>query len=207
MVTVDPDPHRLTGIPADLKPYRVIGAGPGIGTDEATQTMIKKLLKNFPSPLVLDADALNIISREKKLLQKIPPHSILTPHPKEFDRLFGDSPDNNSRFRRAAENAAKYQVIIVLKGHYTGVFCPDGSIYFNTSGNAGMAKGGSGDVLTGMVTAMLAQAYPPPSAARLAVFLHGLAGDIAAGLFSQEAMLAGDLTGCIGRGFLRLKES
>jgi NAD(P)H-hydrate epimerase len=206
MVSVDPDPQQLTTIPEDLKPYRVIAAGPGIGTSESTQGMIKKLLKNFPHPLVLDADALNIISRDKKLLRKIPPNSILTPHPKEFDRLFGPSKENVRRFELAHGNAIKYQVVLVLKGHYTGIFCPDGSLFFNTSGNAGLAKGGSGDVLTGMVAAMLAQSYSPSDAARLAVFLHGLSADIAADLYSEEAMLATDLIGCIGKGFAKLKK-
>ncbi|HEY4155998.1 MAG TPA: NAD(P)H-hydrate dehydratase [Puia sp.] len=207
MVSVDSDPHQITDLPGDLKPYRAVGAGPGIGSSEPTSAMIKKLLKSFRHPLVLDADALNIISRDKKLLSKIPPNSILTPHQKEFDRLFGSSKGDIQRFELAEKNAAKYQVILLLKGHYTGIFCPDGSIFFNTSGNAGMAKGGSGDVLTGMVTAMLAQSYSPSASARLAVFLHGLAGDFAAGLYSEEAMLPTDLIACIGKGFLQLKKT
>ncbi len=206
MVTVDPGPDHLTELPKDLKPYNVIGAGPGIGTEESTKGVIKKLIKSFPHPTVLDADALNIISRDKKLLDKIPANSILTPHPKEFDRLFGPSADNAQRFELAKRNAVKYKLILVLKGHYTGIFCPDGSIYFNTTGNAGMAKGGTGDVLTGMVTAMLAQSYEPPDAAKLAVFLHGLAGDIAAAESAEESMLASDLIGCIGKAFVRLKK-
>jgi NAD(P)H-hydrate epimerase len=206
MVTVDRDPNQLTELPKELKPYNVIGAGPGIGTSEATKGMIKKLMKSFSHPLVLDADALNIISRDKKLLSKIPANSIITPHPKEFDRLFGPSAENVQRFALAKTNAVKYKLIIVLKGHYTGIFCPDGSICFNTTGNAGMAKGGTGDVLTGMVTAMLAQSYAPPDAAKLAVFLHGLAGDIAAAESAEESMLASDLIGCIGKAFVRLKK-
>lgn len=206
MVTVDRDPNQLTELPKELKPYNVIGAGPGIGTSEATKGMIKKLMKSFSHPLVLDADALNIISRDKKLLSKIPPNSIITPHPKEFDRLFGPPEENVQRFALAKTNAVKYKLIIVLKGHYTGIFCPDGSICFNTTGNAGMAKGGTGDVLTGMVTAMLAQSYAPPDAAKLAVFLHGLAGDIAAAESAEESMLASDLIGCIGKAFVRLKK-
>ncbi len=200
MVTVDPSSRMITRFP-DLKPYRVVGAGPGIGSSEPTRAMLKKLIKTSPHPLVLDADALNIISRDKKLLQKIPPNSILTPHPKEFDRLFGDSETNARRFELAHQHAREYQVILVLKGHFTGIFCPDGRVFFNTSGNAGMAKGGSGDVLTGMVTAMLAQSYPAAEAAKLAVFLHGLAGDLAAELHSEESMMPGDLIACIGKGF------
>ncbi len=207
MVTVDRDPNQLTEPPRELKLYNVIGAGPGIGTSEATKGMIKKLIKSISHPLVLDADALNIISRDKKLLSKIPANTIITPHPKEFDRLFGSSAENVQRFELAKINAVKYKLIIVLKGHYTGIFCPDGSICFNITGNAGMAKGGTGDALTGMVTAMLAQSYAPPDAAKLAVFLHGLAGDIAAAESGEESMLASDLIGCIGKAFVRLKKN
>lgn len=207
MVTVDPDPNQITTIPEDLKPYRVVAAGPGIGTSEPTHAMLRKLLRDFRHPLVLDADALNIISLDKKLLREIPPHSVLTPHPKEFDRLFGASKEDRQRFKLAHANAMKYELILVLKGHYTGIFCPDGSLFFNTSGNAGMAKGGTGDALTGLVAAMLAQSYLPSEAARLAVFLHGLAGDIAAELYSEEAMLATDLIGCIGKAFGKLKKA
>ncbi|HVY75559.1 MAG TPA: NAD(P)H-hydrate dehydratase [Puia sp.] len=208
MVTVDPDDEQLTTIPDYLKPYHVAAVGPGIGTSDETKGMLKKLLKNFAAaPLVLDADALNIMSREKKLLEKIPLHSVLTPHPKEFDRLFGTSTTDHRRFKLARKQAMKHKLVIVLKGHFTGVFAPDGNIYFNTSGNAGMAKGGSGDVLTGMVTALLAQSYSPVDAARLAVFLHGLAGDIAANGWSQEAMLPTDLIECIGKAFSMLSNA
>ncbi|MDP4129500.1 MAG: NAD(P)H-hydrate dehydratase [Bacteroidota bacterium] len=206
MVSIDSGSRRmLTRLPPGLKSYKAIGAGPGIGSSEPTQDMLKKLLKASSSPMVLDADALNIISTDKKLLEKIPQNSILTPHPKEFDRLFGPSAEDAQRLKLARANAMRYQIIVVLKGHYTGIFCPDGNVFFNTSGNAGMAKGGSGDVLTGMVTAMLAQSYRPQEAAKLAVFLHGLAGDMAAALYSEEAMMPSDLIGCIGRSFLKLK--
>lgn len=207
MVLTDPLPHEISTLPEDLDPYRVIAAGPGIGTGKSAKEMVKKLLENYRRPLVLDADALNILGMEKELLLKIPPNSILTPHPKEFDRLFGPAETNLHRFELARQNAAKYQVILILKGHYTGIFCPEETLFFNSSGNAGMAKGGSGDVLTGMVAAMLAQSYTPSEAARLAVFLHGLAGDIAAEFYSEEAMLPTDLIECLGKAFARLKET
>jgi len=207
MVLVDPRSHEISTIPEDLEPYRVIAAGPGIGTGKSAREMVKKLLENYQHPLVLDADALNILSMEKELLLKIPPNSILTPHPKEFDRLFGPAETNVHRFELARQNAAKYQVILILKGHYTGIFCPGETLFFNTNGNAGMAKGGSGDVLTGIVAAMLAQSYTPSEAARMAVFLHGLAGDIAAEFYSEEAMLPTDLIGCLGKAFAKLKET
>jgi NAD(P)H-hydrate epimerase len=207
MVTVDEDPNRLTGIPENLDTYRTIAVGPGIGTGQPTQEMIGKLLDRFRHPLVLDADALNIISRQKDFLKKLPPESILTPHPKEFDRLFGSSGSDIQRFELARHKAVELRLNLVLKGHYTGVFSPDGAVFFNTTGNAGMAKGGSGDVLTGIVAAMVAQSYPPTGAARLAVFLHGLAGDIAAERHSEEAMLPTDLIACIGEAFRVLKSN
>ena len=109
--------------------------------------------------------------------------------------------------KKQKEWPLQYQIIIVLKGHFTGVFNPDGTISFNTSGNAGMAKGGSGDALTGIITALLAQSYPPLTAATLGVYLHGYAGDLAAASFSQESMLATDLINCIGKTFLEWKSA
>jgi NAD(P)H-hydrate epimerase len=206
MVTVDEDPNQLTGIPENLDIYRTIAVGPGIGTGQPTQEMIGKLLDRFRHPLVLDADALNIISRQKDFLKTLPPESILTPHPKEFDRMFGPSGSDIQRFELARHKAVELRLNLVLKGHYTGVFCPNGAVFFNTTGNAGMAKGGSGDVLTGIVAAMVAH-YPPTGAARLAVFLHGLAGDIAAERHSEEAMLPTDLIACIGEAFRVLKSN
>ena len=132
--------------------------------------MVKKFLKSFHQPLVLDADALNIISKHPELLSSLNPNTIITPHPKEFDRLFGNSSNDMSRFDKAKKMAMQHKIIIVLKGHFTGVFVPDGNISFNTTGNAGMAKGGSGDALTGIITALLAQSYSPDKAALFGVF-------------------------------------
>ena len=135
--------------------------------------MVKNFIKRFQHPLVLDADAINIISKSPELLSSLVHNTIITPHPKEFDRLTGDHKDDFTRFERAKNLAALHNIIIVLKGHFTGIFYPDGNITFNTSGNAGMAKGGSGDVLTGIITALLAQGYPASSAAALGVYMHG----------------------------------
>jgi ADP-dependent NAD(P)H-hydrate dehydratase / NAD(P)H-hydrate epimerase len=207
MVSVDTGTRMLTRLPRRLDSYQAIGVGPGIGTAGPTRVMIRKLFKSAPRPLVVDADALNIVSKDKKLLGQIPEDSILTPHPKEFDRLFGASATAVERIRVAHRQAIKNKLILILKGHYTGIFCPDGRVFFNTSGNAGMAKGGSGDVLTGMVTAMLSQNYPPADAAIFAVFLHGLAGDFAAEAYSEEAMMPTDLIACIGKAFKQLQGS
>jgi ADP-dependent NAD(P)H-hydrate dehydratase / NAD(P)H-hydrate epimerase len=205
MVHADKNQLILTDSPAVTDVYQAAGIGPGIGTDASTSLMLKNFLKTFQKPLVIDADALNIISKSPELLRWLKPDTIITPHPKEFDRLFGSSTDDLVRFGEARKMAMQYQIIIVLKGHFTGVFRPDGSISFNTSGNAGMAKGGSGDTLTGIITALLAQSYTASSAAGLGVYLHGYAGDLAAGLCSEEAMLPTDLIHCLGKTFLEWK--
>ena len=205
MVSIGHGQFQLEGFPANLETYQAAGFGPGIGTTEETSHMLKNFIKNFHKPLVLDADALNIISKSPEHLSTLKPLTIITPHPKEFDRLFGHSDNEPARFEKAKNMAAQHEIVIVLKGHYTGVFKPDGNISFNTSGNAGMAKGGSGDVLTGIITALLAQGYTADIASALGVYLHGCAGDLAAGLFSEEAMLPTDLIQCLGKTFLELK--
>lgn len=205
MVNSDDDQFHLTSYPDSLERFQAAGIGPGIGTIEDTSIMLKSFLKAFRKPLVLDADALNIISQRPKLLSYLHPDTVITPHPKEFDRLFGKNKDDKSRFEMANQMAQTHKIIIVLKGHYTGIFYPDGNISFNTSGNAGMAKAGSGDTLTGIITALLAQSYASGTAASLGVYLHGYAGDMAAGLYSEEAMLPTDLIHCLGKSFLEWK--
>jgi ADP-dependent NAD(P)H-hydrate dehydratase / NAD(P)H-hydrate epimerase len=207
MVSIGEGEFDLTGFPLHTELFQAAGVGPGIGTNEETAVMLKKFVKTFHQPLVLDADALNIISKRPELLTSLHPDTIITPHPKEFDRLFGINATELSRFEKAKEMAIKYKIIIVLKGHFTGVFYPSGDISFNTSGNAGMAKGGSGDALTGIITALLAQAYSPDIAASLGVFLHGYAGDLAAAVFSEESMLPSDLINSLGKVFLTFKKN
>jgi hydroxyethylthiazole kinase-like uncharacterized protein yjeF len=206
MVSIGEGEFQLTGFPVHTETFQAAGLGPGIGTGDETSAMVKKFLKTFHQPLVLDADALNIISKHPELLSVLNPNTIITPHPKEFDRLFGNTNNDILRFEKAKKMAIQHRIIIVLKGHFTGVFGPDGSITFNTTGNAGMAKGGSGDALTGIITALLAQSYIPSAASSFGVFLHGYAGDVAASLFSEEAMLATDLIHCLGKAFLELKK-
>jgi len=181
--------------PFDLKiTYDAIGIGPGSSIAEGVQHTLLKLLKEFKGKLVLDADALNIIAKQKELMSMIPADSILTPHPGEFDRLFGSPANDFERLKTAIEKAKQYAVIIVLKGHRTAVVAPDGKVFFNQTGNSGMAKPGMGDVLTGLITGLVCQGYQPLSAAKLGVYLHGLAGDITAEKISQQAMTASDLT-------------
>lgn len=201
MVAADDNLHHLSAIPDTLHPYDAIGIGPGIGTKTETINALEDLLKKIQCPLVLDADALNCLSLEKKLLDILPPNTLLTPHPKEFDRLFGASQNELDRLERARMVAIKHRIILILKGPHTLIALPDGSGIFNSSGNAGMATAGSGDVLTGMLTGLLANRYSPENAAILGVFLHGLAGDLAATKHSQESMIAGDFIEKIGKAF------
>ncbi len=170
-----------------------IGVGPGIGSNPGTADALHAFLKNCTQPLVLDADALNIIASNPNLLKLIPKNSILTPHPREFERLFGYTANSFERVDLAQKMARELGVIIILKDHFTQVCMPDGTVYYNTSGNAGMAKGGSGDVLLGIITSLLAQKYKPAHAALFGVWLHGKAGDFAMQKSSVEAMVPSDL--------------
>ena len=201
MILVDADEKIQTSVGGELDKYSVVGIGPGLGTDERTVGLLRDVLSRYKKPMVLDADALNILGLHPELWGAVPPYSILTPHPKEFERLFGSSPDDFSRLEKAREQARQHQCILVLKGHYTYIAMPGGKGYFNSTGNAGMAKGGSGDVLTGILTALLSQGYSPGEAALLGVYLHGLAGDCAAARWSQESMLPSDLTEHLGEAF------
>jgi ADP-dependent NAD(P)H-hydrate dehydratase / NAD(P)H-hydrate epimerase len=202
MVMVDFNSSILTNIDEDLAKYSCIGLGPGIGTASETKRLLEQIFDVYRKPVVLDADALNITSSDKNLLSKIPPASILTPHPKEFERLFGKTENDYDRLQLARQKAQELSIIIVLKGHHTFIATSDGKGYFNNTGNAGMAKGGSGDVLTGILTALVCQGYDSIEASVLGVHLHGLAGDIAAGKCSMEAMIAGDIIDNLGQAFL-----
>ncbi len=204
MALMDAARNFITQAPQQVDKYSVIGIGPGIGTEKETQQSVVELVKEFRKPIVVDADALNCLALNPDVLQALPQHSVLTPHPKEFERLFGPCKDDFERLERAIQKAVELQVIIVLKGHHTLIALPDGNAYFNTTGNAGMAKGGSGDVLTGMITALLAQDYTPATAALLGVYLHGWAGDLAAQVLSMESMLATDLVQFIPQTFIQL---
>jgi len=207
MILTDPDEKRHTSLPEDgTAKYSVVGVGPGIGTDDQTVAFLRDLLAQYRKPMVVDADALNILGAHPDMMGLLPPYSILTPHPKEFERLFGPSVDDYARVDKAREEAKKHQVIIVLKGHYTFIAMPGGQGYFNSTGNAGMAKGGSGDSLTGMLTALLGQAYSPGEAAIFGVYLHGLAGDLAAADLSQESMLPSDLADHLGKAFRTIQQ-
>ena len=197
MTTVDPNQKYLTELPK-IDSYSAIGIGPGIGQETATLEMLKVLLKTIKAPLVIDADALNILSGNPELLRKLPKNTILTPHPKEFQRLAGKTENEYDRLELAREFAQKYEMIICLKGAHTAVILSNGEVHFNSTGNAGMATGGTGDVLTGIITSLLAQGYTPQDAAILGVYEHGLAGDKGATLKGQSALIASDLVDNLG---------
>jgi ADP-dependent NAD(P)H-hydrate dehydratase / NAD(P)H-hydrate epimerase len=181
-----------------------IGIGPGLGTSQPAIAAFISFIEKANRPLVLDADALNIIALHPELFVKIPKYSILTPHPKEFERLFGASTNSIAQTDMARIQAMKYEFYIVLKGHHTVVVTPEGECRYNTTGNSGMATAGSGDVLTGIITSLLGQGYPPGDAATLGVYLHGVAGDIAAAANSKEALIASDIINNLGKAFIQL---
>lgn len=203
-VTGDPlSPKESAGwrTSISLEKFSAIGIGPGLGTAQEQADILEETLRRFKKPLVIDADALNILAIRPELFALLPPSSILTPHPKEFERLFGKTANDFERLDLLREKAAQYQAFILLKGHYSCIACPDGHCYFNPTGNPGMATGGSGDVLTGLLTGLLAQGYSAREAALLGAYLHGMAGDIAASCHSQEAMVAGDIVENLGNAF------
>ncbi len=192
MCITDPDFRILTTLPS-YENFSTIGIGPGIGTEDETQKLVLQLIKICKKPLVLDADALNCLSKSPQDLESIPPYSILTPHPKEFDQLFGICINDFDRLSRAREKSKALKIIIILKSHHTAIVYPDGDVYFNSTGNSGMAKGGSGDVLTGILCALLAQKYSAKDAAILGIYLHGLSADLAIEATAKESLLASDL--------------
>lgn len=186
----------------------VFAMGPGMGTDREAEAALRNFLQNHHSPVVLDADALNIVSQTPDLMDLIPRNSVITPHPKEFNRLFGTSDDSYSRSKVAAEKAFELGIFIILKGHHTQIFTPDGEIRYNITGNAGMAKGGFGDVLTGIIAALMAQGYSVFQSCNLGVWLHGKAADFAVeGQHSDETILPQDLTEELGKAFKFLQRS
>ena len=193
MTSIDESNTHCTKID-DIIPYTAIGVGPGIGKNEETVTLLKKIIQEATQPLVLDADALNIIADNPTWLSFLPDNTILTPHPKEFDRLFGLTNNSYERLELQRKMSVVHNIIIVQKGAHTVITFPNGTCFFNSTGNPGMATAGSGDVLTGMILSLLAQRYTPAEAALLGVFMHGKAGDVAAQELGMESMIARDIT-------------
>lgn len=195
------EPDRGEHFIIDMKvhhDHKVVAIGPGIGTQDATIDALETLLKTTKQQLLLDADALNCISKRPALLTMLPPKTIITPHVGEFDRLFGEQKSSEARLLKAIEVAKYYNIIIVLKGHYTATIRPTGKVYFNSTGNPGMATAGSGDVLTGVIAAFLAQGLLPEQAATLGAYVHGLAGDLAVAETGEYGLMASDIANNIG---------
>jgi hydroxyethylthiazole kinase-like uncharacterized protein yjeF len=199
MVFTDKDEQKLTGLSTDPEKYSVLGIGPGIGTDPATLECLRAVLRNCSKPVLLDADALNLLATDESLWEIVPPHSVLTPHPREFQRLFGNSENDFQMIEKAKEQAIKRDCVIVLKGHHTLVATPGSGSFFNNTGNAGLAKGGSGDVLSGMIIAFISQGYTTSDAAILSVYFHGLAADHLASFTAKESLIATDIINAIGQ--------
>lgn len=184
--------------------YNAFAIGPGLGTDKQAERKVIFVIQNIKHPIVFDADALNVLNTKQDWLKKLPKKSILTPHEKEFDRLFGIHFSAEKRQQKAIEKAIELNCIIVLKSHKT--FITNGKQSFqNTTGNSGLAKGGSGDALTGIITAFLAQGYEPINAAILGVYLHGLAADITLETQSEESMLITDVIQNLGKAFQKIR--
>ena len=188
----------------DLSPFSAVGIGPGIGTEQDTQEAVKLILEQSIKPLVIDADALNAISHHKDWLKLIPENSILTPHPKEFERLTKPVTTDFERHQLQLEFSKKHHVLVILKGAHTCITTSDGKSYFNSTGNSGLAKGGSGDVLTGLLTGLLAQEYTPFETSLIGVFTHGLAGDITKEEKGEIAMIPSDIISNLPYAFLQL---
>ena len=197
MVSVDIHENIITTLP-QLDSYSAIGVGPGLGREPQTLKALDELIDKAKVPMIWDADALNLLSENPNLLKKLPEGTLITPHPKEFERLAGKSSDDYERLERGRRFAQEHRLVVCLKGAHTAVIFPDGSVHFNATGNAGMATGGSGDVLTGILTSLLAQKYPPQDAARLGVYQHGVAGDRAAQLRTKVSMIASDIVENLG---------
>lgn len=202
MVITDVHENYLSKIDFSIKP-QAIGIGPGIGREPATQNALHDFLKSNTKPLVVDADAINILAKNPSWISLLQPKNILTPHQKELERLIGTWENEAHKMKMVIDFSILHQVIVVLKGAPTQIV--DGEIiYENTTGNAALATAGSGDVLTGMITSLLAQSYEPLDAAILAVYLHGKTADIALPKTGQESFIASDIIKYIGKAYLSL---
>jgi ADP-dependent NAD(P)H-hydrate dehydratase / NAD(P)H-hydrate epimerase len=202
--SIDPSEERFTRCP-DLENFSALAAGPGIGIKPETAAALEDVIRNAKKPLVLDADALNILSLRPELLLYLPVNTIITPHPGEFDRLFGKVNTGFKRNELQIECSVKYKLIILLKGAYSSVTLPDGRCFFNSTGNPGMASAGSGDVLTGIVLSLLAQGYAAEDASIIAAFVHGLAGDLAAEVTGERGLTASDISDYLNEAFKKIE--
>lgn len=190
----------------DVDDYQAVAVGPGLGRAAETEAALLEQIEACPVPMVVDADALNLLGENRAYLGRLPKGGILTPHPKELERLVGKCQNSYERLMKARELAKTAGVHIILKGAYSAVVTPSGKCFFNPTGNPGMATGGSGDVLTGIVLALLTQGYEPEKAACLATYVHGLAGDIACKKQGSIGMTAGDIVSCLPLAWKMMEE-
>ncbi len=210
IVSVDQHEYHFTTAP-NLNNYSAVGIGCGLGQESLSVAGLKQVLGKLNNheknvPLLLDADALNILANHEEIWDKIPAHTIITPHPRECERLFGKAENDYDQLEALSKLAKLKKIYIVLKRAHTAIFCSDGTIYFNSTGNPGLATAGSGDVLSGIITGLLAQKYDPKSACILGVYLHGLAADLAVNhVRGEEALIASDVIEFLGNAFLKTK--
>lgn len=204
VVSIDESDLMFTGV-KDLDNYTAICVGPGINKKTNTSRALIDLLEEAKVPLLIDADGLNILAEHKNWLENLPEGTILTPHPREFDRLTKEHDSHYDRFISQQVFSKEYNVIIVLKGAHTSISTPGGEVWFNSSGNPGMAKGGSGDVLSGIIASLLAQHYSPIDAALIGVYIHGLAGDIALKSLGYHALTPSDIIRKLGKAFKKIE--
>lgn len=191
----------------DSTDFDALGIGPGLGLVENTAIALIGQIRRTSCPIVADADALNILANHQAWMQQLPSGIIMTPHPKEFDRMAGSTSNNDyERLIRAQQMAEHIKGYIILKGHHSALCMPDGHIVFNATGNSGMATAGSGDVLTGILTALLARGYDKGTACQLGMYLHGLAGDLAAKEVGKESLVASDIIQFLPKAFLKLED-
>lgn len=206
ILRLDEDDNKFT-VEIETTPFDAVGIGSGIGQNEETAVALISQLRRTKCPTVLDADALNLIGTHRVWMTELPEGLILTPHPKEFDRLVGEKAASDyDRLTKARELSEQLEAFILLKGHHTALCSPDGKVVFNTTGNAGMATAGSGDVLTGLLTALLARGYKRYDACLVAMCLHGLAGDIAAQTVGEESLVASDIVRNLPKAFIQLQQ-
>ncbi|MCQ2283622.1 MAG: NAD(P)H-hydrate dehydratase [Bacteroidales bacterium] len=202
ILSKDENPDSVSRIDWEkLSAINALAIGPGLGTSAQATNLIKDVLDSIQSPIILDADALNMLANHKTWIAFLPPNSILTPHPKEFERLTGVAENDFDRAEKARHFAMQYGVVLILKGHHTIVNLPDGTQYFNLTGNVGMATAGSGDVLTGLLLALKAQGYSSAEAAIIGVHIHGLAGDLYSETQSYRSLIASDISANFGKAF------
>jgi NAD(P)H-hydrate epimerase len=193
--------------PFDATPFDAMAIGPGIGTDERTSQAFIEQIRLTSSSIVIDADAINILAKHIGWIQQLPQGCILTPHKKELAGLIGATRNSYEELQKTRELAMRYRIYIIIKGAFSIIVTPEGHCHFNPTGNPGMATAGSGDVLTGILLSLLAQGYTPGAASLLGTYLHGLAGDIAAGVLCEESLIASDIISHLHSAFKKLKQS